>query len=440
MSAWLYLLAAGAVLGTAAFLWLRRDGGGSGRRSRLAEVREANRRLVQNPRDPEALAVLASAAFEEQDFPRAFQHYQVLLPLAGSRAPKDAFQVTLRYAQAARNSGKMEEAYQGFLLAHDLDRESFEVSYNLGVLEYGRKNYPRAVGFLRQAAAAQPDHAQTLKYLGHGLFQLKQYKEAAMALSGSLDLEPEDTGAQFALARSYYALSSNEPALAIFSRLRTDPQYGAQSSLFAGTIHMNTKQAAQALEDFAIGLRHPGTPANVTLELKYRKAAVHAREGDIPAALALWKEIMAVQADYRDVRELSARYQEVHSSRHLQDYLLASSADFLSLCRKVAVKYYPGGAAKLLSIGLQRAEYADLLAQVRTPQWEELVLFRFLRTGGSVGELMLRDFYARLKEVRAGRGVCLTAGGFSEQAAAFVEARMIDLVEKEGLVKLFRRI
>jgi hypothetical protein len=178
----------------------------------------------------------------------------------------------------------------------------------------------------------------------------------------------------------------------------------------------------------------------VTLELKYRKAAVHAREGDIPAALALWKEILAVQADYRDVQDLSARYQEVHSSRHLQDYLLASSADFLSLCRKVAVKYYPGGAAKLLSIGLQRAEYADLLAQVRTPQWEELVLFRFLRTDGSVGELMLRDFYARLKEVRAGRGVCLAAGGFSEQAAAFVEARMIDLVEKEGLVKLFRRI
>jgi len=57
-----------------------------------------------------------------------------------------------------------------------------------------------------------------------------------------------------------------------------------------------------------------------------------------------------------------------------------------------------------------------------------------------VGELMLRDFHARLKEVRAGRGVCLTAGSFSEQAAAFVEARMIDLVEKEGLVRLFRRI
>ena len=48
------------------------------------------------------------------------------------------------------------------------------------------------------------------------------------------------------------------------------------------------------------------------------------------------------------------------------------------------------------------------------------MLFRFLRTGGSVGELMLRDFAARMKEVRAGRGVFLAAGDFSEQARAFV--------------------
>ena len=53
---------------------------------------------------------------------------------------------------------------------------------------------------------------------------------------------------------------------------------------------------------------------------------------------------------------------------------------------------------------------------------------------------MLRDFHARLKELRAGRGVCLAAGSFSKQAAAFVEARLIDLVEKEGLLKLFRHI
>lgn len=440
MSAWLYILIAAAVLGGAVFAWQRLRGAKPGGPNRLAEVREANRRLAQNPHDPEALAVLAAVAFEEQDFPRALQHYQALLPLVSAHPSLKEFEVTLRYAQAARNSGQREEAYKGFLLARSLDRTSFEANYNLGVLEYDRKAFPGAATYLRQAAAAQPDHAQTLKYLGHSLFQMKLYKEAAAALRRSLDQEPEDKGSQFALARSYYALNSNEPALALFSRLRTDPQFGAQASLFSGTICMNTNRHPQALEDFAIGLRHEGVPAPVALELKYRTAVIHVREGGIPAALGLWRQIAAVQPDYRDVKDLLVRYQEMHSSRHLQSYLLASSEEYLSLCRKVAVKYYAGGAAKLLSIELQRAEYADLLAQVRTAQWEELVLFRFLRTGGSVGELMLRDFYVRLKEVRAGRGVCLTAGVFSEQARAFVEVRMIDLVEKEGLLKLFRRI
>jgi tetratricopeptide (TPR) repeat protein len=440
MSAWLYILIAAAALGLAMFAWLRLRGAKAGNRQRLAEVREANRRLVQNPRDAEALHVLASAAFEEQDYPRAFQHYQTLLPLVAAHPLLNAFEVTLRYAQAARNSGKLEEAYEGFLLAHSRSEDSFEASYNLGVLEYGRKNYSQAIAHLRQAAALQPDHALTLKYLGHGLFQAKLYKEAAAALRRSLDLEPEDKGAQFALARAYYSLNSSEPALALFSHLRTDPQFGAQASLFAGTIRMNTKRNAQALEDFAVGLRHEQVPVPVVLELKYRKAGVHAQEGDISAALALWKQIAAAQANYRDVQNLLVQYQEVHSSGHLRSFLLASSAEFLGLCRKVAARYYPGGAVKLLAIELQRAEYADLQAHVRTAQWEEPVLFRFQRTGGSVGELMLRDFSERMKEVRAGRGVFLTAGDFSEQARAFVQARMIDLVEKEGLVKLFRRI
>jgi tetratricopeptide (TPR) repeat protein len=440
MSAWLYILTAAAALGLALFAWLRLRGAKAGDRKRLAEVREANRRLVQNPRDAEALHVLAAAAFEEQDFPRAFQHYQTLLPLVAAHPLLDAFEVTLRYAQAARNSGKPEEAYEGFLLAHSRNPESFEACYNLGVLEYDRRNYTQAIAHLRQASALQPDHAPTLKYLGHGLFQGKLYKEAAEALRRSLDLEPEDRGAQFALARAYFNLSSNEPALALLSHLRTDPQFGAQASLLSGTIRLNTKQTVQALEDFTIGLRHEQAPAPVALELRYRKAAAHAREGDIPAALGLWKEIAAAQPDYRDVRALLNQYQEVHSSSHLRSFLLASSAEFLGLCRKVAARYYPGGTAKLLTLELQRAEYADLQAHVRTAEWEETVLFRFQRTGGSVGELMLRDFAERMKEVRAGRGVFLTAGDFSEQARAFVEARLIDLVGKEGLVRLFRRI
>ena len=48
--------------------------------------------------------------------------------------------------------------------------------------------------------------------------------------------------------------------------------------------------------------------------------------------------------------------------------------------------------------------------------------------------------YAKIKELKAGRGFCVSAGEFSDVAKQFVEARLIDLVEKETLVKRLNKL
>ena len=48
----------------------------------------------------------------------------------------------------------------------------------------------------------------------------------------------------------------------------------------------------------------------------------------------------------------------------------------------------------------------------------------------TVGELMVRDFHARVKDLKAGKGLCISGGGYSDEAKKFVEARLIDLIEK----------
>jgi restriction endonuclease Mrr len=57
-----------------------------------------------------------------------------------------------------------------------------------------------------------------------------------------------------------------------------------------------------------------------------------------------------------------------------------------------------------------------------------------------VGELSVRDFHARVKEVKAGKGYCITAGTFSDEAKRFVEARLIDLIEKQVLMQTLNSI
>jgi hypothetical protein len=91
-------------------------------------------------------------------------------------------------------------------------------------------------------------------------------------------------------------------------------------------------------------------------------------------------------------------------------------------------------------MSIQQSEYVDLLAEVKTNKWEDIVLFRFMRAEGQVGELFVRDLYAHSKELHAGRGFCFTAGSFTNEAVRFVEARLIDLIDKPALMKLLKSI
>jgi len=68
------------------------------------------------------------------------------------------------------------------------------------------------------------------------------------------------------------------------------------------------------------------------------------------------------------------------------------------------------------------------------------VLFRMIRSTGTIGELVLRDFHARIKDLKAGKGYCITGGVFSDEAKKFVEARLIDLMEKDKLMGLLNNI
>jgi tetratricopeptide (TPR) repeat protein len=242
------------------------------------------------------------------------------------------------------------------------------------------------------------------------------------------------------LAKSYYALKNNDQALQIFSRLRTDPKIGAISALHSGVLNSNAKKYDTALVDFDIGVRHENVPQAVFVELKYRMAEANLKLGELSNALRLWKEINTLRPDYKDVLEKIGQYQEVNTNRFLQTFLMAVSSEFITLCRRIVTRYFADSNTKFVNISLRKGEHADILAHVRTAQWEDQVLFRFVRSQGTIGELLLRDLYAHTKEVRAPRGVCVAAGTFSEQALEFVEARMIDLVDKEHLIKILKNL
>jgi tetratricopeptide (TPR) repeat protein len=402
-------------------------------KGRDAIIKESTKRLNQNPRDPQALKAMGDIYYEEENWADALKAYETLIEVAGGNNKVDEFKANMGYGLAASKLNMQNEAYRGLSTARALRQDNFEVNCTLGYLEFQRKNYEKAIQLLEQAHKINPESPIALRYLGHALFRLKKAKEAMVYIRKAIDLAPDDKESLYTLAECYYEANQIDQALRLFGHLRADPNMGPSACLLSGTIKTETHQIDSAIQDFELGLRHQNIKADILVDLRYRLARAYLSKNDIGKAMPLLQMIQADTPGYKDVAVLIAKYQEMNANRNLQIYLMAPSADFVALCRKIVMTYFPKAKVKVTNIQVNKNDWADIQAEVDTPKWSDLIMFRFIRTPGSIGELIVRDFHSHLKEVKAGKGVCITVGSFSEEAKRYTEARLIDLIEKEKL-------
>ncbi len=408
-------------------------------KSRDQLKKEANRALAQNPKDHRALRVLADAYFDEKSWEKALRTYGVLANLCATNPEIDEYTVNLRYGLAAIQLNQFEEAYKALAVSRSKNTEGFELNYNLGFLEFKRKNFEKATAYLRTARELEPEHLPTMKYLAHSLYRIKKFSDALALLRRYIDVQPDDKEAVFVMAQAYYELGQNDQATKLFSHLRADPVFGPRSTLMSGSIHLKNHQYEKAQTDLELGLRHEKVPPDIAVELRYRLAAAYAKTQQIAKALPLLEQIQQARPNYKDVNQQLHRFRELNANKNLQIYLISPPSEFVSLCRRVTMNFFKGARVKIADITLGKNEYADVLAEVETNQWVDTILFRYIRTTGQVGELLLRDFHGRVKDLKAGRGFCISAGEFSEGAHQFVEARLIDLIDKNELGKVLNR-
>ncbi|MDR1858116.1 MAG: tetratricopeptide repeat protein [Treponema sp.] len=434
-----------AVVVVVFILFMGRTKGDDGKKhskNRDARIQEANKRLAQNPLDPHALNTLGEIYYEEGSWERAMKTYETLSDLVARNHAHgiDSFEVYCRYALSALKLNLPDQAYKGFTMARALKDNNFEVNYNLGVLEFDQKNYEKAIQFLQKARTLNPESPPTLRYMGHALFRLKKPKEAMSFIRKAIDLAPDDKESLYTLAECYYEANQTDQALRIFGHLRPDPAMGPSACLASGTIHVDIRRNDLAIQDFEMGLKHENIKPDTLAELRYYLATTYIKENEITKALGLLRLLQTANPSYKDVNVLLGKYQELNANKNLQIFLMASSADFVALCRKIVMTYFVRAKVKITNISVNKNEWADILAEVNTPKWSDLIMFRFIRTQGSIGELIVRDFHSHLKEVKAGKGVCITVGTYTEEARRYTEARLIDLIEKERLTALLNTV
>lgn len=415
------------------------NGSGPRQKNRATIIRECTKKLAHNPQNVQALQPLAELYYSEHLWDKALPLYETLLGLSARHTEIDIGESNLRLGVCMVKQGKAQEALNYLLTALKVKPESYEANFYLGQAMFKTGDYEKAIPLLKKSLTINPDSQGIYQPIGMACYKGHKFKDAIQFLRRALDENPEDKEALFALADSMQECGFGDKALKIFTHLRPDPKFGAQSSLSAGIIHTKMQQLDKAAQDFEIGLKLPDVPQETYLELNYRLAACYFRINKIALGLDCLSKIQSVVPVYKDVNQLMARYKELNSNSNLQIYLTSGTSDFVALCRNLVKIFHKSSFVKIIDVAVI-TDSIEILCEVENAKWEDKELFRFYRNSASIGELFIRDFHAKIRDTKCDKGFCITSGSFSEEARKYIEGRPIDLIEKAQLMKLLKLI
>lgn len=412
---------------------VKKSGGRS--KERQSIVRDATKKLTSDPHNVPALTELSNLYYKEHNWQGAYPLYATLVNLSSTRVGINLAEVKLRYGVCAANLSKHQEALKALLEARKLNSDVFDVNFYLGKVLVEQKEYEKAIPLLKKAITINNDVPECYGLIGKAYYLSKRYKESLPYLRRALDSNPEDKDLLFSMADALNESGTPDRAIKVFMHLRPDPVYGAQSCLAAGIYHTRCNQNEAAIKDYEIGIKHENAPQDLLLNIKYRLSQCYIKANNMPASLSLLKSIQLISPNYKDVPALITKYQELNQNSNLRTYMIGTSNEFVALCRKIVSTFFKKSRTKVIDINVS-SDYAELLTEINTDKWQDVITFRFYRSTGSTGELYVRDFHAKIRDEKAGRGICFTAGVFSDEARKYIEGRPIDLIEKTQLAKI----
>jgi len=129
---------------------------------------------------------------------------------------------------------------------------------------------------------------------------------------------------------------------------------------------------------------------------------------------------------------------DIIKDKNLRAYLTGDSEAFAKLCRKFVKVYYPRGPIRRL---WSRDEWVDIWATVYDPKYNRNVpssafnpkwsrdafLFRFFRGRDVIDDLKVRDFFGRVRGIKADRGVCVSAGALPKKPMPWPRALTLSI-------------
>lgn len=411
----------------------------SKKKSHLALIKELEKKITRDPHNVQALKSLGEVYIQEENWPKVWSINKTLFDIG-------SVHIEIDLAQAARNMGlaaykleKYDDAINSLIISGKKNPESFETNFYLGQAFFAKQIYDKAIICFKKCKLIAPEKTEVYEWIGNSFFYMQKFRDSLPYLKKVLDENPEDKQLLFNFAVAMAESGMTDKALKIFCHLRPDPQFGALSCLEAGKIHEKIKDYKSAISDYEIAFKLQNVPEQTLLQIKYRCANDLIATNNIPKGLVLLKQIQQSHNGYKDVDNLVLRYQELNQNQNLQVYLLSGTSDFVVLCRKFISTYYSESFVKVEDVSVG-TECIEIICSVEKNKWESKQMFRFYRTQTVVGDIYIREFHSKMRDAKCDNGTCVSMGNFSEAAHKYTEGRPIDLIEKDKLSVILKKI
>ncbi len=409
------------------------------KKGKSAILKEAEKKLAHDPHNVQALELIGDIYFSEKNWEKTWNVYKTLYDISPAHSEINQARTSLRMGIAAFNMGKIEDAISSLMISLKKDTESFDCNFYLGQALFKAGTFDKAIFCFKKARIIQPENVEVCGYLGKCLFKTSKYRDCIPFLKRVLDENPDNKEFLFDMAIAMAEIGMGDKALKIFIHLRPDPQFGPQSCLEAGKMHERLKDFSSAVKDYEIALKLQNVPDQILLQIKYRLANTYIQLNDISKCLVYLKQIQLAKPGYKDVDQLVTRYSELNQNKNLQTYLLSGTSDFVALCRKFISTFYKDSFVKVEDTQVA-SETVEIVCAIQNPKWESKQIFRFYRTQNVIGDIYIREFHGKIRDSKCDQGYCVALGTFSESAHKYTEGRPIDLIEKDQLVKILKKI
>ena len=409
------------------------------KKGKSAILKEAEKKLAKDPHNVASLEMVGDIYYDEKNWEKVWNVYKTLYDISTVHPEVDVAKATLRMGIGAFYQEKQEDAISSLMLSMKKDPENFDCNFYLGQALYKAGTFDKAIFCLKKAKILMPENPAVNGLLGQALFKAQKYKDSLPFLKKVLDENPDNKEILFCLAVAMTECGMGDKSLKLFLHLRPDPDFGPQSCLEAGKMHERNKDFANAVKDYEIALKIPTIPEQIALQIRYRMGNVCIAMNDISKGLTYLKQIQAIKTGYKDVDALVVRYSELNQNKNLQTYLMSGTSDFVALCRKFISTYYKDAFVKVEDVQVS-SESVEIICNIESPKWEAKQIFRFYRNQNAIGDIYIREFHGKIRDTKCDSGICATLGSFSESAHKYTEGRPIDLIEKEQLVKILKKI